>query len=109
VVVLAATNRPSSLDSALTRPGRFDRIITIPYPNLLGRLAIIKVHCRDKVMAADVNYHRVARATASFSGADIMNLINLAAIEAAREVRPSHPSHARPAATAASLLSSAQC
>lgn len=87
VVVLAATNRPSALDEALTRPGRFDRIITIPYPNLRGRLAILEVHARDKPLDADVNMHRVARATAGFSGADLMNLMNQAAVEAVRRVR----------------------
>jgi len=90
VVVLAATNRPSALDEALTRPGRFDRVITIPYPNLSGRLDILAVHSRDKPLDADVNMHRVARATAGFSGAELMNLMNQSAIEAVRQVRCEH-------------------
>jgi cell division protease FtsH len=91
VVVLAATNRPSALDEALTRPGRFDRVITIPYPNLRGRLDILAVHARDKPLDTDVNMHRVAQATAGFSGADLMNLMNQSAIEAVRRVcSPNH-------------------
>jgi cell division protease FtsH len=85
-VVLAATNRPTALDEALTRPGRFDRVITIPYPNLEGRLDILKVHARDKYLHEDVNMNRVARATAGFSGAELMNLMNQSAIEAVRQV-----------------------
>lgn len=88
MVVLAATNRPSALDEALTRPGRFDRIITIPYPNLRGRLDILAVHARGKPLDADVNMHRIARATAGFSGAELMNLMNQSAIEAVRQVLP---------------------
>lgn len=84
--MLAATNRPSALDEALTRPGRFDRIITIPYPNLQGRLAILAVHTRNKPLDEDVNMHRVARATAGFSGADLMNLMNQSAVESVRRV-----------------------
>lgn len=89
--MLAATNRPSALDEALTRPGRFDRVITIPYPNLRGRLDILDVHARDKPLDVDVNMHRVARATAGFSGADLMNLMNQSAVEAVRRVRPDPP------------------
>ena len=89
--MLAATNRPSALDEALTRPGRFDRVITIPYPNLRGRLDILAVHARDKPLDVDVNMHRVARATAGFSGADLMNLMNQSAVEAVRRVSSDGP------------------
>ncbi|KFM27035.1 ATP-dependent zinc metalloprotease FTSH 1, chloroplastic [Auxenochlorella protothecoides] len=87
VVVFAASNRPQSLDSALTRPGRFDRIITLPYPNLEGRIQVLKVHARGKRVAQNLDYHKISRATAGFSGAQIMNLMNNAAIVAARQGR----------------------
>jgi cell division protease FtsH len=87
IVVLAATNRPEVLDPALLRPGRFDRQVTIPLPNLVERAAILEVHCRDKRLAPDVNLQRVARATPGFSGADLANLTNEAAIATVRAGR----------------------
>lgn len=87
VVVLAATNRPGSLDEALTRPGRFDRVISLPLPNLDGRVGILQVHARDKRVDPAVNFRRIARATAGFTGAELMNLMNTAAIEAVRQKR----------------------
>jgi cell division protease FtsH len=84
IVVLAATNRPEVLDPALLRPGRFDRQVTIPLPNVSERAAILAVHCRDKKLAAEVNLDAVARGTPGFSGADLANLANEAAIFAVR-------------------------
>jgi len=84
IVVLAATNRPEVLDPALLRPGRFDRQVTIPLPNVTEREAILKVHCRDKKLAPDVDLNTVARGTPGFSGADLANLANEAAIFAVR-------------------------
>ncbi|MGP8000040.1 MAG: ATP-dependent zinc metalloprotease FtsH [Streptosporangiaceae bacterium] len=84
IVVLAATNRPEVLDPALLRPGRFDRQITIPLPNLNERAAILAVHCRGKQLAPDVDLDAVARGTPGFSGADLANLVNEAAIHAVR-------------------------
>jgi len=85
VVVMAATNRPAALDEALTRPGRFDRIIHLPLPNLEGRVAILEVHSRDKKLSPDVNLEKIARATAGFTGAQLMNLMNLSAMAAVRQ------------------------
>ena len=87
IVVLAATNRPEVLDPALLRPGRFDRQITIPLPNLTEREAILKVHCRDKKLDSSVDLQVVARGTPGFSGADLANLVNEAAINAVRDGR----------------------
>jgi cell division protease FtsH len=87
IVVLAATNRPEVLDPALLRPGRFDRQVTIPLPNVSEREAILAVHCRDKKLAPDVNLNSVARGTPGFSGADLANLANEAAIFAVRDGR----------------------
>ena len=84
VVVLAATNRPETLDPALLRPGRFDRQVEIPLPNLVERTAILTVHARDKHLAADVDLGAVARSSPGFSGADLANLVNEAAIFAVR-------------------------
>src|SRR6202034_2904754 len=84
IVVLAATNRPEVLDPALLRPGRFDRQVTIPLPNVNERAAILRVHVRDKKLAPDVDLTVVARATPGFSGADLANLANEAAIFAVR-------------------------
>ena len=84
IVVLGATNRPEVLDPALLRPGRFDRQITIPLPNLAERAAILAVHCRGKSLDPDVNLDVVARGTPGFSGADLANLVNEAAINAVR-------------------------
>ena len=87
VVVLAATNRPEVLDPALLRPGRFDRQVTIPLPNVGEREAILRVHTRGKKLAPSVNLEVVARGTPGFSGADLANLANEAAIFAVRENR----------------------
>ena len=87
IVVLAATNRPEVLDPALLRPGRFDRQVTIPLPTLAERVAILRVHARDKRLAPSVDLDVVARGTPGFSGADLANLINEAAIVAVRHNR----------------------
>jgi cell division protease FtsH len=87
IVVLAATNRPEILDPALLRPGRFDRQVTIPLPNVSERTAILAVHCRGKKLAPDVNLDAIARGTPGFSGADLANLTNEAAIFAVRDGR----------------------
>jgi cell division protease FtsH len=87
IVVLAATNRPEVLDPALLRPGRFDRQVTIPLPNVHERTAILAVHSRDKKLAPDVDLNAVARGTPGFSGADLANLANEAAIFAVRDGR----------------------
>jgi cell division protease FtsH len=87
VVVLAATNRPEVLDPALLRPGRFDRQVTIPLPNVKERAAILAVHARGKRLAPDVDLDAIARATPGFSGADLANLANEAAINAVRASR----------------------
>jgi cell division protease FtsH len=87
IVVLAATNRPEILDPALLRPGRFDRQVTIPLPNVHERSAILAVHCRGKKLSGDVNLDAIARGTPGFSGADLANLVNEAAIAAVRESR----------------------
>jgi cell division protease FtsH len=84
IVVLAATNRPEVLDPALLRPGRFDRQVTIPLPNVSERAAILVVHTRGKRLASDVNLDAIARGTPGFSGADLANLANEAAIFAVR-------------------------
>src|SRR5438552_9114056 len=85
VIVLAATNRPDVLDSALLRPGRFDRHVTIDRPTWQGRLAILKVHTRNKPLADDVNLESVAREMIGMTGADLRNLANEAALLATRE------------------------
>jgi cell division protease FtsH len=87
IVVLAATNRPEVLDPALLRPGRFDRQVTIPLPNVKEREAILRVHSRGKKLSPNVNLEVVARGTPGFSGADLANLANEAAIFAVRENR----------------------
>jgi cell division protease FtsH len=87
IVVLAATNRPASLDPALLRPGRFDRQVTVPLPHQSERAAILAVHTRGKHVGADVDLAVVARATPGFSGADLANLVNEAAINAVRDGR----------------------
>jgi cell division protease FtsH len=87
IVVLAATNRPEILDPALLRPGRFDRQVTIPLPNVTERAAILAVHSRGKKLADDVNLDAIARGTPGFSGADLANLTNEAAIFAVRDGR----------------------
>jgi cell division protease FtsH len=85
VIVMAATNRPDVLDSALLRPGRFDRHITIDRPTWQGRVAILKVHTRNKPLADDVNLEAVARSMIGMTGADLRNLANEAALLATRE------------------------
>ncbi len=85
LIIIAATNRADVLDPALLRPGRFDRQITVGLPDVKGREQILKVHARNKPMAADVNFKTVARITAGFSGAELANLLNEAAILAARK------------------------
>jgi cell division protease FtsH len=87
IVVLGATNRPEVLDPALLRPGRFDRQVTIPLPNVDERSAILAVHCRGKQLAPNVNLNAIARGTPGFSGADLANLANEAAIFAVRDHR----------------------
>ncbi len=84
VIVLAATNRPEMLDKALLRPGRFDRQITIPAPDLLGRESILKLHSQNKKFAADVDFKSIAGDTAGFTGAELANVLNEAAILATR-------------------------
>ena len=85
VVVLAATNRPESLDPALTRPGRFDRRVPVELPDLKGREEILKVHAKGKPLAEDVSLRKLAQGTAGFTGADLENLINEGALLAARK------------------------
>ena len=87
IVVLAATNRPESLDKALLRPGRFDRRITVDRPNLQGRLDTLKVHTRKIKLAEDVDLKKIALATAGCVGADLANLVNEAALRAVRHDR----------------------
>lgn len=84
VIVIAATNRPDILDPALLRPGRFDRQVTVNYPDLKGREEILKVHARQKPLGPDVNLRNIAGATVGFTGADLENLLNEAALLAAR-------------------------
>jgi cell division protease FtsH len=84
VILIAATNRPDVLDPALLRPGRFDRRVVVPRPDLRGRLAILKVHTRRVPLSDDVNMERIARGTPGFVGADLQNLVNEAALLAAR-------------------------
>uniref|UniRef100_A0A1J3JBQ5 ATP-dependent zinc metalloprotease FTSH 1, chloroplastic n=1 Tax=Noccaea caerulescens TaxID=107243 RepID=A0A1J3JBQ5_NOCCA len=84
VIVLAATNRPDVLDSALLRPGRFDRQVTVDRPDVAGRVKILQVHSRGKAIGKDVDFDKVARRTPGFTGADLQNLMNEAAILAAR-------------------------
>ena len=84
VILIAATNRPDVLDPALLRPGRFDRQIVVPNPDLTGREKILKVHMRKVPLGADVNPKTIARGTPGFSGADLANLVNEAALLAAR-------------------------
>jgi len=84
VIVLAATNRPDVLDRALLRPGRFDRIIEVPYPDLISREKILKVHANKVKLSGDVDLNRIARGTPGFSGADLRNLINESALVASK-------------------------
>ncbi|HET9732571.1 MAG TPA: ATP-dependent zinc metalloprotease FtsH [Acidimicrobiales bacterium] len=84
IVMMAATNRPDILDPALLRPGRFDRQIVVPLPDLEERLPILQVHCRNKKLSPGVDLHLVARGTPGMSGADLANLVNEAALHAVR-------------------------
>ncbi len=84
IILIAATNRPDVLDSALLRPGRFDRQVVVDRPDYAGRAEILKVHARGKTLAKDVDLDRIARRTPGFTGADLSNLLNEAAILAAR-------------------------
>jgi cell division protease FtsH len=84
IILIAATNRPDVLDPALLRPGRFDRQVVVPNPDIVGREQILKVHVRKVPLAPDVNLKTVARGTPGFSGADLANLVNEAALMAAR-------------------------
>lgn len=87
IVVLGATNRPGAIDSALIRPGRFDRIIYMPLPDAAGRAKILQVHARNKAVDPTINWYEVARAMAGFTGADCMGLMARAARLAARQGR----------------------
>ncbi|NEX14683.1 MAG: cell division protein FtsH [Prosthecochloris sp.] len=87
VILIAATNRPDVLDTALLRPGRFDRQIMIDKPDIRGRVAILKIHSRKTPLAEDVSIDKIAQSTPGFSGADLANLINEAALLASREGR----------------------
>ena len=87
VIILAATNRPESLDPALTRPGRFDRRVPVELPDLQGREAILKVHARKIKAAEDVDFHTIARMASGASGAELANIINEAALRAVRQGR----------------------
>ena len=87
VIILAATNRPESLDPALTRPGRFDRRVPVELPDLAGREAILKVHAKKIKTAPDVDFHTIARMAAGSSGAELANIINEAALRAVRSGR----------------------
>ena len=87
VVILAATNRPETLDPALLRPGRFDRRIPVELPDLAGREAILKVHSQNKQMSPNIDYKVIARATAGASGAELANIVNEAALRAVRSGR----------------------
>jgi ATP-dependent metalloprotease len=85
VIFIAATNFPELLDKALVRPGRFDRHVTVPLPDMRGRIQILKHHVKNMPLGKDVDISVVARGTPGFSGADLANLVNQAAIQASRE------------------------
>ena len=87
VIILAATNRPESLDPALTRPGRFDRRVPVELPDLKGREEILKVHARKIKVAEDVDYNKIARMASGASGAELANIVNEAALRAVRDGR----------------------
>jgi cell division protease FtsH len=88
IILIAATNRPDVLDPALLRPGRFDRRVVVPPPDLRGRLGILRVHAARSPLAPDVDLERIARGTPGFSGADLASVVNEAALFAAREGKP---------------------
>ena len=83
--MVAATNRPDVLDPALLRPGRFDRQVVVPNPDIMGREAILKVHIKKISVAPDVDIRTIARGTPGFSGADLANIVNESALRAARK------------------------
>ena len=85
IIVIAATNRPDILDPALLRPGRFDRQVTVNYPDIKGREEILKVHARNKPLEESVDFHKIAQTTVGFTGADLANLLNEAALLAAKK------------------------
>ena len=87
VVILAATNRPESLDKALLRPGRFDRRIPVELPDLKGRVAILKVHAKQVKLSDNVDFDAIGRATSGASGAELANIINEGALRAVRQGR----------------------
>ena len=87
VIILAATNRPESLDPALTRPGRFDRRVPVELPDLLGREAILKIHAKKIKIAEDVDFNKIARMASGASGAELANIVNEAALRAVRDGR----------------------
>ena len=87
VIILAATNRPESLDPALTRPGRFDRRVPVELPDLQGREAILKVHAKKIKIADDVDFQQIARMASGASGAELANIVNEAALRAVRDGR----------------------
>ena len=87
VIILAATNRPESLDPALTRPGRFDRRVPVELPDLQGREDILKVHAKKVKLGDDVDLNAIARAASGASGAELANMINEAALRAVRQGR----------------------
>jgi cell division protease FtsH len=87
IIVIASTNRPDVLDPALLRPGRFDRQVVVPNPDITGRERILRVHMKNVPLAADVDVKTIARGTPGFSGADLANLVNEAALMAARKNR----------------------
>ncbi len=87
IIVIAATNRPDILDPALLRPGRFDRRVTVNYPDIKGREEILHVHARKKPIEPDVDFHKVAQTTVGFTGADLANLLNEAALLAAKRAK----------------------
>ncbi len=84
IIIIAATNRADILDPALLRPGRFDRQVTVGYPDIKGREEILKVHARNKPMESTVDFHKIAQSTIGFTGADLANLLNEAALHAAK-------------------------
>src|SRR3546814_1175996 len=85
IIIIAATNRPDVLDPALLRPGRFDRQVVVPRPDIEGRVKILQVHMKKVPLAPDVEARVIARGTPGFSGADLANLVNEAALLAARK------------------------
>ena len=102
VIVIAATNRPDSLDPALTRPGRFDRRVPVELPDLKGREGILKVHARKVALAPGIDFNTVARMASGASGAELANIVNEAALRAVRAGRKDSSVHAATAPPTAS-------